>query len=85
MVGFLRACAGAFRQLLTRRGTVKWGDVLDIATEAGANAVPIVLLTGFLIPAIIAFEIGVVALELSGAATSLSMAWGSPCCASSAR
>jgi phospholipid/cholesterol/gamma-HCH transport system permease protein len=61
MVGFLRGCAGAFRQVLTRRGTVKWGDVLDIATEAGANAVPIVLLTGFLMGVIIAFEIGIVA------------------------
>ena len=61
MVGFLRACAGACRQVLTRRGTVKWGDVLDIATEAGANAVPIVLLTGFLMGVIIAFEIGLVA------------------------
>ena len=61
MVGFLRACAGAFRQALTRRGTVNWGDVLDIATEAGANAVPIVLLTGFLMGVIIAFEIGLVA------------------------
>jgi phospholipid/cholesterol/gamma-HCH transport system permease protein len=35
--------------------------VLDIATEAGANAVPIVLLTGFLMGVIIAFEIGLVA------------------------
>ena len=61
MVGFLRACAGAFRQALTRRGAVDWGDVLDIATEAGANAVPIVLLTGFLMGVIIAFEIGLVA------------------------
>ena len=61
MVGFLRACAGAFREALTRRGAVDWGDVLDIATEAGANAVPIVLLTGFLMGVIIAFEIGLVA------------------------
>ncbi len=61
MVGFLRACASAFRQGLTRRGTIKWRDVLDIATEAGANAVPIVLLTGFLMGVIIAFEIGLVA------------------------
>ena len=38
MVGFLRACAGALREALTRRGAVDWGDVLDIATEAGANA-----------------------------------------------
>ena len=35
--------------------------MLDVATEAGANAVPIVLLTGFLMGVIIAFEIGLVA------------------------
>ena len=35
--------------------------MLDIATEAGANAVPIVLLIGFLMGVIIAFEIGLVA------------------------
>jgi len=61
MVSFLRACAGAFREALTRRSAVDWSDVLDIATEAGANAVPIVLLTGFLMGVIIAFEIGLVA------------------------
>src|SRR6185369_4687662 len=61
MAGFLRACAGALGQAFTRRGVVKWRDVLDIATEAGANAVPIVLLTGFLMGVIIAFEIGLVA------------------------
>ena len=61
MVGFLRACAGAFREALRSRGAVDWSDVLDIATEAGANAVPIVLLTGFLMGVIIAFEIGLVA------------------------
>jgi len=61
MAGFLRACAAALRQALTRRGIVNWGDVLDIATEAGANAVPIVLLIGFLMGVIIAFEIGLVA------------------------
>ena len=61
MVGFLRACAGALRagSDAARRGD--WGDVLDIATEAGANAVPIVLLIGFLMGVIIAFEIGLVA------------------------
>src|SRR5262249_3548144 len=42
---------------------VNWSDVLDIATEAGANAVPIVLLIGFLMGVIIAFEIGLVAQE----------------------
>jgi phospholipid/cholesterol/gamma-HCH transport system permease protein len=58
---FLGACASALRQVLTRRGVVNWGDVLDVATEAGANAVPIVLLIGFLMGVIIAFEIGLVA------------------------
>ena len=61
MAGFLRACAAAFGQALWGRGAINWGDVFDIATEAGANAVPIVLLTGFLMGVIIAFEIGLVA------------------------
>jgi len=61
MFGFLRACAGEFRSVLQRRSRLNWGDVLDIATEAGANAVPIVLLVGFLMGVIIAFEIGLVA------------------------
>jgi phospholipid/cholesterol/gamma-HCH transport system permease protein len=61
LAGFLGACGSALRQALTRRGVVNWGDVLDIATEAGANAVPIVLLIGFLMGVIIAFEIGLVA------------------------
>jgi phospholipid/cholesterol/gamma-HCH transport system permease protein len=63
MAGFLRACARALGHALTRRGVLKWGDVLDLATEAGANAVPIVLLIGFLMGVIIAFEIGLVARE----------------------
>jgi phospholipid/cholesterol/gamma-HCH transport system permease protein len=61
LAGFLGACARALRQALTRRGLVNWADVLDISTEAGANAVPIVLLIGFLMGVIIAFEIGLVA------------------------
>jgi phospholipid/cholesterol/gamma-HCH transport system permease protein len=40
---------------------MRWRDVLDIATEAGANAVPIVLLVGFLMGVIIAFEVALVA------------------------
>jgi len=60
---FLSACGVAFWQVLTRRGKLNWADVLDIATEAGANAVPIVLLIGFLVGVIIAFEIGLVARE----------------------
>ena len=61
IVGFLGACARALRRALGRRGVVKWAEVLDVATEAGANAVPIVLLIGFLMGVIIAFEIGLVA------------------------
>jgi phospholipid/cholesterol/gamma-HCH transport system permease protein len=61
LAGFLGACASALRQAFMRRGVVNWGDVLEVATEAGANAVPIVLLIGFLMGVIIAFEIGLVA------------------------
>jgi phospholipid/cholesterol/gamma-HCH transport system permease protein len=61
LAGFLVACARALKHALTRRGVVKWHDVLDVASEAGANAVPIVLLTGFLMGVIIAYEIGLVA------------------------
>ena len=45
----------------TWRGGLMWPDVLDVATEAGANAVPIVLLMGLLMGVIIAFEVGLVA------------------------
>jgi phospholipid/cholesterol/gamma-HCH transport system permease protein len=58
---FVAGCARALRGALTQRGTIQWSDVLDVATQAGANAVPIVLLIGFLMGVIIAFEIGLVA------------------------
>jgi phospholipid/cholesterol/gamma-HCH transport system permease protein len=61
LVGFLRTSLRLLGQAVTRRDIVKWGDVLDVATEAGANAVPIVLLMGFLMGVIIAFEVGLVA------------------------
>ena len=61
VIDFLVACARAVGRAVTRPGAVRWDDVFDIATEAGANAVPIVLLTGFLMGVIIAFEIGLVA------------------------
>jgi phospholipid/cholesterol/gamma-HCH transport system permease protein len=61
MLGFLGNCARALGLAFTRRGVLRWGEVLDVATEAGANAVPIVLLIGFLMGVIIAFEIGLVA------------------------
>lgn len=58
---FLGGCLRALRQSRVRPRVVNWGDVLDVATEAGANAVPIVLLMGFLMGVIIAFEVGLVA------------------------
>jgi phospholipid/cholesterol/gamma-HCH transport system permease protein len=61
MLGFLGSCFKAMGLAVTRRGMLRWGEVLDVATEAGANAVPIVLLIGFLMGVIIAFEIGLVA------------------------
>jgi phospholipid/cholesterol/gamma-HCH transport system permease protein len=61
MLAFLKDCVAAARSALRTRGTVRWSEVLDVATEAGANAVPIVLLIGFLMGVIIAFEIGLVA------------------------
>ena len=61
MLEFLGECATALASGLRRRGSIRWDEVLDVATEAGANAVPIVLLVGFLMGVIIAFEIGLVA------------------------
>jgi phospholipid/cholesterol/gamma-HCH transport system permease protein len=58
---FVAGCARALRAAITKHGTLRWSDVLDVATEAGANAVPIVVLIGFLMGVIIAFEIGLVA------------------------
>lgn len=63
MLGFLRECAAAAWSAMRRRGAVRWNEVFEVATEAGANAVPIVLLIGFLMGVIIAFEIGLVAQE----------------------
>jgi phospholipid/cholesterol/gamma-HCH transport system permease protein len=61
LIEFLGRCLRVLWQARSRRGAVNWSDVLDVATEVGANAVPIVLLVGFLIGVIIAFEVGLVA------------------------
>lgn len=61
MLRFLTDTGRALLGSLGRRGGIRWGEMLDIATEAGANAVPIVLLIGFLMGVIIAFQIGLVA------------------------
>ena len=61
MASFLSKSGAALGQALTGRVKVRWGEAIDVATEAGANAVPIVMLIGFLMGVIIAFEIGLVA------------------------
>jgi phospholipid/cholesterol/gamma-HCH transport system permease protein len=60
---FVGECWVELRRAFAGRGRVNWGDVLDIATEAGANGVPVVLLIGFLMGVIIAFQSAVVARE----------------------
>jgi phospholipid/cholesterol/gamma-HCH transport system permease protein len=61
VVHFMGESMDALWQVLTRRATTRWSDVFAVATEAGSNAVPIVMLIGFLMGVIIAFEIGLVA------------------------
>jgi phospholipid/cholesterol/gamma-HCH transport system permease protein len=61
LLNFLRLCRRALMRAVIQPGTVAWTDVLDVATEVGAHAVPIVLLMGFLMGVIIAFEVGLVA------------------------
>jgi phospholipid/cholesterol/gamma-HCH transport system permease protein len=61
LLGFLHLCARSVIRTLTRSTPLIWTDLFDVATEAGAHAVPIVLLTGFLMGVIIAFEVGLVA------------------------
>lgn len=60
LCAFLLAPARVLWTLRTRRAA-RWDDLLDVATETGANAVPIVLLVGFLMGVIMAFELGMVA------------------------
>jgi len=61
MIVFLGECTAAMGRALRFRGTIRWGEVVAVATEAGANAVPIVLLIGFLMGVIVAFQTALVA------------------------
>lgn len=63
LLGFLGLSIRAIIRAAKRPSSLTWHHVLDVATEVGANAVPIVLLTGFLMGVIIAFEVGLVARE----------------------
>ncbi|MBV9723937.1 MAG: ABC transporter permease [Gammaproteobacteria bacterium] len=61
MADFVADCSFELRQAFRRGGHLNWGDVLDIATEAGVNGVPVVLLIGFLMGVIVAFQSALVA------------------------
>ncbi|MBE5156803.1 MlaE family lipid ABC transporter permease subunit [Vibrio parahaemolyticus] len=61
VVRFIKECVLVFKLGINRRKNVNWTTVSNIATRAGADAVPIILLIGFLMGVIIAFEIGIVA------------------------
>jgi phospholipid/cholesterol/gamma-HCH transport system permease protein len=61
VAAFVEECGAELERAFTRRSRIHWGDVLDISTEAGANGVPVVLLIGFLMGVIIAFQAGLVA------------------------
>jgi len=61
MIAFLGECTAALWHSMRRPTAIRWSEVIAVATEAGSNAVPIVLLIGFLMGVIIAFEIGMVA------------------------
>jgi phospholipid/cholesterol/gamma-HCH transport system permease protein len=63
MTAFVGECWVELRQAFTRRGRINWSDVLNIATEAGANGVPVVLLIGLLMGVIIAFQSALVGLQ----------------------
>ncbi len=61
VLDFIALSARALLRARAWRSRVLWHDVFDVATETGANAVPIVLLMGLLMGVIIAFEVGLVA------------------------
>jgi phospholipid/cholesterol/gamma-HCH transport system permease protein len=58
---FVGRAASALAASLLRRARVRWSDIIDVVDAAGADALPVVALVGFLMGVIIAFEIGNVA------------------------
>jgi phospholipid/cholesterol/gamma-HCH transport system permease protein len=62
-IAFLGECTAAMVHALRHFRVIRWSEVVAVATEAGANAVPIVLLIGFLMGVIIAFQTALVAEE----------------------
>lgn len=55
-IAFVGRCTASLMSGLRTPGALRWREVLTVATEAGANAVPIVCLIGFLMGVIIAFQ-----------------------------
>lgn len=56
IVAFLGEVAAAFAWALMHPRRVRWRDVLLVAEKAGANAVPVVVLLGWLVGLIISFQ-----------------------------
>jgi phospholipid/cholesterol/gamma-HCH transport system permease protein len=55
-LAFVGRSAAALGATIARPAQMRWGDALAIAQRAGAEAVPIVMLMGFLIGVILAFQ-----------------------------
>jgi phospholipid/cholesterol/gamma-HCH transport system permease protein len=60
-IEFVGEAASALTATLLRRARVRWRDIIGLVDTAGADALPVVALVGFLMGVIIAFEIGNVA------------------------
>lgn len=56
LIEFLGETVSAFGWAVRRPGRVRWADTLLVAEKAGANAVPVVALLGFLVGLIISFQ-----------------------------
>lgn len=56
LIAFIGESITALAHALRRPRSVRWGDVLFVAEEAGVNALPIVALIGFLMGVILAFQ-----------------------------
>jgi phospholipid/cholesterol/gamma-HCH transport system permease protein len=63
IVAFIGECTAAIAGALRHFGSIRWREVVAVASEAGANAVPIILLIGFLMGVIVAFQTALVAKE----------------------
>ena len=67
MAGFIGRSSEVLAKALRGQTRGRWTEVVDITTEAAANAVPIVVVVGFLMGIIIAFEIGTLARQFGAA------------------